>query len=217
MEGGKTVATYTNDSKGKTSSTSVNPDKKSATRKNQDFQIYVPTTNQQCFGTDLGNGDTFWFYMSNVGFEFNDVIISDGIKSDSFVAEYDGNRRVVIRGDTNGNSRTEYYDDLDRAMSETHMPETDEVKKEGVRLETYEFDGNNNVVLEYDSTGGSKQTNRSKGSEMREDRDPETGTATYDGFDRLVYDERDLRYITTRDSGTQKNSITNTGGTVRFE
>jgi hypothetical protein len=115
MEGAKTVATYNNDSTGKSSSTTVDPDKKSATRKNQDIQFYLPESKQQCFGTDIGNGETLWFYMSNVGFEFNDVIIADGIKSDSFVAEYDGNTRVVIKGDADGNSRTEYYDDLNRA------------------------------------------------------------------------------------------------------
>lgn len=101
----------------------MNPDKNKTEHKNQDLVIYVPMTPQQCIGADLGNGDTLWFYMNNNGFEFNDVVTAEGIKTDSFVVDYDGNRRVVIRGEANGNSSTEYYDGLDRVIKETHDPE----------------------------------------------------------------------------------------------
>lgn len=218
MEGGKTIATYNNDQTGKSSSTTVDPDKNSKEHKNQDIQFYLPENNQQCFGTALGNGDTLWFYMNTFGFEFNDLVIADGIKSDSFVAEYDGNRRVVIAGDDNGNSSTRYYDDLDRVIEETNNPGKGEVKKEGIRIETYEYDGNNNVVYEYDTDGSSSQTNKSKDGEMKVDYDPTERKVTYDGYDRVeYYDERDLVYQDVRDSGKVKSKISNDKNTVEFK
>ncbi|MFT5512658.1 MAG: hypothetical protein ACI8SE_001056 [Bacteroidia bacterium] len=210
MEGGKTVATYNNDSTGKSSSTTVDPNKNKTKHKNQDLVIYVPTTPQQCIGADLGNSDTLWFYMNNNGFEFNDIVTAEGIKTDSFVVDYDGNKRVVITGEANGNSSTEYYDDLDRAMKETHNPETGEVKTEGVRIVKVEYDGSNNVVVEYDSTDGSKQTNQSDDIKIIESINPKTGevTLTKEWVRYVTKMEKGKKVVTYHNDSTKKSAST---------
>ncbi|MBO6516144.1 MAG: hypothetical protein JJ975_06310, partial [Bacteroidia bacterium] len=70
----------------------------------------------------------------------------------------------------------------------------------------YEFDGSDRVVRRYDNDGSSTQTNTGKNGDMEHRIIPDEGRSVYDGYDRRLYDSRDLTYQVRLDTNRRKES-----------
>lgn len=176
MEGGKTVATYANDSTKKKASTTVDPSKNSATYENQDKFLWVPASQAQCFGINLTGGDSLRWYGNSNGFKFDNPVEVEELKTETFKYEYDGIDRVVLQFDSAGNS-TQTNNGKSGRMRETHNPD------DGTSI----YDGYNTRV--YDSRDllfVVRDTNKRQENSIKDKKSGETMKFFYDPNDNRV-------------------------------
>jgi len=131
LDGGQTFKTYYNDSTNKNSSTTVDPDNKTTVQQNQDNYLWIPETNEQCFGVAIGGTDTFRWYVNNTGFEFEGKIVAEEVQTPVVKYEVDNSQRYQFRVDSSGKSTESFFDALGNEVKRVVDPKTGLIILEG--------------------------------------------------------------------------------------